>query len=316
MRAMVIEQFGGAEELKEVERDDPPLGPDYVLIRVAAAGVNPVDTKLRVGRSVSRWRHLFPVVLGWDVAGTVERVGPAVTRFAPGDRVLSYCRKDYIGDGTYAELVAVCERDVAHAGEMDLVEAGALPLAALTAYQCLHDEQVALGAGETVAVRAASGGVGSFAVQLARAAGARTIGIASGASEDFVRGLGADEFVDYGAGDPVDGLLEAAPDGVDVLVDLRGGDDLGGFARAVRAGGRTATVLVPQTPEEFTARGVAWHYVFVRQNARQLEELVAMHARGDLRVPIHEAFALADAAAAHTLLDRGSGVHGKLVLTV
>ena len=316
MRAVAIEQFGGPEELKTVEVDEPLLGPDFVLIRVGAAGVNPVDTKLRIGRSVSRWRHIFPLILGWDAAGTVEKVGPAVTRFAPGDRVLTYCRKDYIGDGAYAELLAVAERDVAPMGELDVVEAGALPLAGLTAYQCIHDAPVALAAGETVAVRAASGGVGSMAVQLAHIAGARVIGIASGASESFVRDLGADEFVDYGAGDPVEGLLALAPEGVDVLVDLHGGDGVGDFARAVRPGGRAATVLVPAAPEAFTAREIAWHYVFVRQGAQQLSELVALRERGELRIPIAETFPLEGAAAAHTRLEQGSGVHGKLVLTL
>ena len=316
MRAVVIDQFGGPEELKPREVEDPVLGPDFVLIRVGAVGVNPVDTKLRIGRSTSRWRHIFPLILGWDAAGVVEKVGPAVTRFAPGDRVLTYCRKDYVGDGTYAELVAVPERDVAPSGELDVIEAGALPLAGLTAYQCLHDEQVALAAGETVAVRAASGGVGSMAVQLARSAGARVIGIAGRASEAFVRDLGADAFVDYGDGDPVDGLLAVAPEGVDVFVDLHGGEDVGAFARAVKPGGRAVSVLVPAAPESFGAREVAWHYVFVRQSAHELSELVALHERGELRIPIAETFALEDAAAAHTRLEQGSGVHGKLVLTL
>jgi len=315
MRAVAIERFGGVEELKTMDVDEPLLGPDFVLIRVAAAGVNPVDTKLRIGRSASRWRHIFPVILGWDAAGTVEKVGPAVTRFSPGDRVLSYCRKDYVGDGAYAELVSVAERDVAHAGDLDMAAAGALPLAGLTAYQCLHDA-LAISAGETVAIRAASGGVGTFAIQLARAAGSHVIGIASAASEELVRDLGAQDFVDYRAEDPVEGLLRLRPEGVDAFVDLKGGDDLGRFAEAVRPDGRAVSVLVPPAPGEFAQRGVAWHYVFVRQNAAQLTELVAMIERGELRVVIHETFPLADAAAAHTRQERGSGVHGKLVLTV
>ncbi len=316
MRAVAIEQFGGPEELRAMEVDEPLLGPDGVMIRVGAAGVNPVDTKLRIGRSASRWRHIFPCILGWDAAGTVEKIGPAVTRFAPGDRVLSYCRKDYQGDGAYAELVVVPERDVASSGDLDVIEAGALPLAGLTAYQCLHDAPVSVGAGETVAVRAASGGVGSMAVQLARVAGARVIGIAGAASESFVRDLGADEFVDYGAGDQVEDVLAVAPDGVDVLVDLHGGDDLGDFARALKPGGRAVSVLVPAAPEAFTSRDIAWHYVFVRRGAQQLSELVALRERGELRIPIAETFALEDAAAAHVRQEQGSGVHGKLVLTV
>lgn len=314
MRAVAIERFGGVEELKAMDLEEPLLGLDGVLIRVAAAGVNPVDTKLRMGRSAGRWRHLFPAVLGWDAAGTVERVGPGVTEFSPGDRVLSYCRKDVIGEGAYAELVVVQERDVAHAGELDIVEAGGLPLAGLTAYQCLHDK-LAVSPGETVAVRAASGGVGSFAVQLARAAGAHVIGIASGASEDLVRELGAEEFVDYGAGDPVEGLRRLRPDGVDAFVDLAGGD-LGRFAETVRPGGRAVSVLVPAAPDAFEQRGVAWHYVFVRQSGPQLAELVAMTARGELRIVVEETYPLEEAAAAHARLEQGSGVHGKLVLTV
>jgi NADPH:quinone reductase-like Zn-dependent oxidoreductase len=315
MQAVAIERFGGAEELKPVDVEEPPLGPDAVMIRVAAAGINPADTKIRAGSSPSRWRHVFPVVLGWDAAGTVEKVGPAVTRFAPGDRVLSYCRKDYIGDGAYAQLVSVAERDVAFAGEVDMPSAGALPLAGLTAYQCLHDK-LAVSAGETVAVRAASGGVGTFAVQLARAAGAHVIGIASAASEDLVRDLGAGDFVDYRGGDPVEGLLRLRPEGVDAFVDLQGGDDVGHFAEAVRPGGRAVSVRVPAAPGEFATRGVAWHYVFVRQDAEQLAQLVAMVEHDELRVVIHQTFPLAEAAAAHALQEQGSGVRGKIVLII
>lgn len=297
-----------------MELDDPLLGPDGVLIRVAAAGVNPVDTKLRIGRSASRWRHIFPVILGWDAAGTVEKVGPAVTRFSPGDRVLSYCGKDVVCEGAYAELVVVQERDLAHSGDLDPVAAGGLPLAGLTAHQCLHDK-LAISAGETVAIRAASGGVGTFAIQLARAAGARVIGIAGASSEELVRDLGAAEFVDYGAGDPAEALHELHPNGVDAFVDLFGGDELGRFAQTVKPGGRAVSVLVPPAPEEFRRRGVAWHYVFVRQSGAQLAELVTMIERGELRVVVADTYPLEDAAEAHVRLERGSGLHGKLVLT-
>lgn len=312
MRAMGVKAFGPAESLREMRVDAPLVGPDYVLIRVAAAGVNPVDGMLRGGGLAGAFPHIFPVIPGWDAAGTVERVGPAVSGHAVGDRVLAYCRQDYIGGGTYAELVSVRAAHVASAGEMDLMAAGALPLAGLTAYQALH-EAVKIQAGETVVIRGASGGVGHFAVQLARIAGARVIAIAGGNAESFVRELGAEEFVDYRTSDVAEAIRALRPDGVDAFVDLAGGEELAAQLVTVRPGSRAASILVSEAPDVAAERDIAFRYVFVRPEACQLAEMVGMVERGDLRVEIDEILALEQAGSAQSRLAAG-GTRGKLVL--
>ena len=313
MRAMAVERFGEAEELREMRLDAPLVGPDYVLIRITAAGVNPVDAAIRSGGLAGAFPHAFPLIPGWDAAGTVEAVGPAVTGLAVGDRVLAYCRKDLVQGGTYAELVAVRDVHVASTGSMDLIAAGALPLAGLTAYQSLHDA-LWIHSGETVVVRGASGGVGHFAVQLASAAGARVIAVAGGDAESFVRGLGADEFVDHRGADVAGSLRSLAPDGADAFLDVAGGD-LAPFFPAIRHGGRMASILVTQAPEAAAARDIAFRYVFVRPDAHQLTEMVALADSGRLRVEIERTYPLAQAAAAQSRLAEG-GVRGKIILEV
>ncbi len=282
---------------------EPPVGPDNLLIRVEAAGVNPVDAKIRQGALQGAFPHFLPLITGWDAAGVVEQVGPAVVGFSPGDAVVAYCRKDHVRDGTAAELATVRYWHAARRGALGAAEAGGLPLAGLTAYQCLH-EGLEIQAGQTIAVRGASGGVGGFAVQLAKAAGATVIGIAGAGGEDHVRSLGADAFVDYAAGDAA-----AALDGADGLVDLAGPDGLDELAAAVP---RVASVLATAPPEGFSGH---FRYIFVRPDGGQLAELVALYDRGELRVPVVEELALADAARAHERIEAG-GVHGKLVLRV
>lgn len=314
MRAMAIERYGDPTEMRPMELDAPLVGPDSVLIRVAAAGVNPVDTKIRQGALTGAIPHFLPVIPGWDAAGTVEAVGPAVVEFDVGDPVLAYCRKDLVQGGTYAELVSVRVSHVASAGAMDLVDAGALPLAGLTAYQCLHDA-IAVQPGDTVAVRGAAGGVGHFAVQIARAAGARVIAIAGPGAEPFVRGLGADEFVDYRAGGVAQALRELLPDGVDALVDTVGGDGLGELVPAVREGGRIASIMAAQPPPAAAERDIGFRYIFVRPHAGQLAALVGLAEAGELRVETAERIPLEQAARAHERMEAG-GIRGKLVLTV
>ena len=170
MRAMAIRAFGGSDAIEEIDAPDPLVGPDSVLIRVRAAGVNPVDAKIRQGASQERWPHFFPLILGWDAAGVVEQVGPAVASVGVGDEVYAYCRKDFVRDGTYAEYVAMRgDYVVRKPATASFEEAAAVPLAALTAWQLLHGG-LHVERGDTVLVHGGSGGVGSFAVQMARAA--------------------------------------------------------------------------------------------------------------------------------------------------
>lgn len=194
----MIHEFGEPSVVRTEEVDDPLVGPDYVLIKVAAAGVNSVDWKVVAGYLQGAFPHHLPLIPGCDVSDEVVGVGPAVTHIAVGDRVSAYARKDHVQNGTFAELVAVHIRSITKVpDDVDLVEAGALPLAGLTAAQQLAATEVA--AGDTVLVHAAAGGVGSFATQLAVARGARVIGTGSAASHAYLRGLGA-EPVEYGEG--------------------------------------------------------------------------------------------------------------------
>lgn len=304
MKAIAQQRYGGPDVLELTDLPDPKLGPDGVLVRVRAAGVNPVDYKLREGYLDGVATSVFPFVLGWDAAGVVEAVGPAVTEFAPGEEVMGYVRKDFFGEGCYAELVAGQVRHwAAKPATVDFAAAGALPLAGLTALQALAAASVS--AGDTVLINAAAGGVGSFATQLATAKEARVIGTGSEGSFDRIRALGG-EPVAYG-----DGLAERvrdlAPDGVDAALDLVGGEALEASASVVREAGRIVSITDAATVQRLGGR-----YVFVRPDAPGLTELARLVDEGLLSVDVQE-FALGEAAAAHELLQQGH-VHGKLVL--
>jgi NADPH2:quinone reductase len=315
VRAVGIREFGGRDRLEVLDVPEPKIGADVVLIRVRSAGVNPVDWKIREGRLEPAWPHVFPVVPGWDVAGVVERVGPAVTTVAPGAEVFAYCRKHFVGEGAYAELVSVPETSVARKpASLDFEHAGAVPLCALTAYQALFGA-AGLTAGETVLVQAAAGGVGGFAVQLAADAGAEVIGTASERNHEYVLGLGAFEAVDYTARDVAGAVREIAPDRVDVVLDIYGGEALRRTVETVRDGGRIVSIGQPPADDVFRQRGIEASYVFVRPNAEELAEIAQLFDDDRLTVELQEVLALEDAARAHELSEAGH-VRGKLVLAV
>ncbi len=316
MRAIAIERFGGREELQVMDVPDPLLGPDSVLVAVRGAGVNPVDAKIRQGALAGAIPHLFPLVPGWDAAGTVAAVGPAVTRFEVGQEVFGYFRKDFVRDGTYAELAAV--RDVQLApmpATLSFHEAAALPLAGLTAMQLLR-EGIDLQREETVLIHGAAGGVGGFAVQLAHDAGAHVIAVASTANHDHVRGLGADEVIDYHEQDFVAEVLAVHPDGIEGVIDLIGGETLARSTEVLRTGrGRVASVAEPPSPDAFAARGLAGRYIFVRPDADGLRQLGDLVDAGALRVHLADVIALEQAAHAHELIEKGH-TRGKIVLSM
>ncbi|QMU76721.1 NADP-dependent oxidoreductase [Streptacidiphilus sp. PB12-B1b] len=309
MKAVSYRAYGGPEALEYGERPDPKVGPDSVLVRVKAAAVNPVDWKLQSGAMDAIMDVVFPVVPGWDVAGVVEKVGPAVIEFSPGDEVFGYVREDLVGRGTFAEYVSAPLRTLAHkpAG-LSFEQAAGVPLAGLTAYQALN-RGLELRSGETLLVHAASGGVGSFAVQIARTLGARVIGTASEANHAYLRSLGA-EPVPYG-----DGLAEAvrghAPEGVDAVLDLVGGEALEASFGLLRDGGhgRVASTIDPAV----AARG--GRYVFVRPDRHDLDALAALADDGRLRVDIAATFPLERAADAQRFNAEGH-TRGKVVVTV
>ena len=302
---MAINEFGGPEALELGELPEPLLGPDVVVIDIKAAGVNPVDWKLRNGGLAERIPHHFPVGIGWDAAGVVAAAGPAVRDFAPGDEVYAYCRKPVIQDGTCAEKIAVPRTYVARKPERaSFVEAGAIPLAALTAWECLT-EALELKSGESILVTAGAGGVGHFAVQLARALGAEVFATASPAKHDFVRDLGATEVVDYADRAVADALPE-----VDAVFDLVGGDAQADARAALRDGGRIVSIVDPTVREQ-----PGGFYVFVQPNGASLRELARRYDAGEFRVEVAETFPLERAADAHRLIEQGH-VRGKLVVEV
>ena len=309
MRAVLASRYGGPEVLDLGERPDPKIGPDTVLVRVRAASINPVDWKIVKGYLDGAWPVIFPLTPGWDVAGEVVAAGPAVTHVHPGDRVFGYARRDFTGEGTWAQLAAVPARGIALMPEQtDFAAASGLPLAGLTAYQCLADK-ARVSSGDSVLVHAASGGVGSMAVQIARALGAaRVIGTTSERNFDYVRGLGA-EPVAYG-----DGLAarvrELAPDGVDAVVDLAGGEALAASAELVTNRHRVVSVV-----DAAGVTALGGQYVFVRPDVAGLDQLARWADAGQLRVHVEAEFgldrvreAVEQAMAGHT--------RGKLVLTV
>jgi NADPH:quinone reductase-like Zn-dependent oxidoreductase len=311
MRAITIAGFGDPLEL--TDRPDPKVGPDSVQIRIRAAGVNPVDLGI-VGGHLDAWfPHRFPLIPGWDAAGTIEAVGPAVVDLVPGDEVYAYCRKTEIAEGTYAELVTVPAGVVARVPHnVSLLEAGAMPLAGLTAYQALT-EGLRIVEGDAVLISAAAGGVGHFAVQIAKALGATVVATASPNHHEAVRALGADHVLDYHDNTVADQVRAMFPRGVGAALDLVGGEGLTQLRESLHQGGRIASIVDPDPAgdrDDLRAR-----YVFVRPSATELTALAQLVDDGQLRVVIQESFPLERAADAHRLIAEGH-VHGKLVLEI
>ncbi|GAA1969158.1 NADP-dependent oxidoreductase [Kitasatospora viridis] len=307
MKAIAINRYGGPEVVEYLDLPDPKLAPDAVLVRVRAAGVNPVDRQVREGLVDAVLDVHFPLVLGWDAAGVVERVGPGVTEYQVGDKVMGYVRKDSVQHGTYAELVAAPVRTLAHKpASLDWAQAGGLPLAGLTAYQGLRDA-LAVKPGETVLIHAAAGGVGSFATQIAVALGARVIGTAGEHNHEYLRSLGA-EPVRYGSG-LVDRVRALAPQGVDAAFDLVGGPALAASRELVADPGRIASIVDPAVLD------LGGRFVFVRPDAADLAALADLADAGRLTVNVAATFPLAQAASAQSLNAEGR-TRGKIVLTV
>jgi NADPH:quinone reductase-like Zn-dependent oxidoreductase len=306
VRGVAYDRFGGPEVLAlRDDLPDPPVGPDTVLVRVHAAGVNPVDIGIRQGHLSGAFPHRFPIIPGWDVAGVVEAAGPAITAFAPGDEVFGYVRRDDVQWGTTAEFVPAPQRCLARKpSSLSFAEAAGVPLAGLTAYQALT-EALDVHEGERVLVHRAAGGVGFFAVQIAVALGAHVIGTASPRNHGFLRDAGAAEVLDYSAG-PISGQLTEP---VDAVLDLVGGNTLADAPAQVGDKARIASVVDP------SVNGMGGRYVFVRPEHEHLEELARMADAGQLRVPVAKAFALEQTAAAQDLVADGH-VRGKVVVTL
>ncbi|WAL76232.1 NADP-dependent oxidoreductase [Kitasatospora sp. YST-16] len=314
MRAVTVREFGGPEVLavEEVARPEPL--PTEVLVRVHAAGVNPVDWKTREGQGMARLQA-FPPALGWDVSGVVEEVGFGVTTLAPGDEVYGMPWFPRAANA-YAEYVTAPARQWARKpATLDHAHAAAVPLAALTAWQTVVDT-ARVRAGQRVLITAAAGGVGHFAVQFARHLGAHVIAVAGAARHPWLRGLGAAETIDY----TTTRFEDAAAD-VDVVIDLVGDAHDRTATRSLevlRPGGLLVAVPAGVSPELARAAesaGVRVTPYLVEPDGAALATIAGLIDAGEVDVEVEETFPLEQVAAAHTRVETGR-TRGKIVLTV
>lgn len=309
MQAMRQNAFGGPQVLHEAQVPRPEPGISQVLVRLRAAGVNPTDWKHRSGR---RFLGDPPYTLGWDVSGVVEQVGVGVTLFKPGDEVFGMLPYPH-GAGSHAEFAVGPARAFVHKpASISHLQAGAIPLVALTAWQSLVDT-AGLRSGHRVLIHAAAGGVGHAAVQIAKARGAYVIATASEPKHDFVRGLGADELIDYRNVDFAEAVTS-----VDVVLDTIGGENQLRSLATLRAGGTmVSTVPVPAEGlhREAQRRGVRAELILVEADQAGMREISHLMEADLLRATIAETFPLAQAARAHEAGETNRTT-GKLVLTM
>lgn len=308
MRIIRQQTLGGPDVLELVEAPRPDPGPTEVLVRVGAAGINPVDWKTRASGG---FLGQPPFTVGWDVAGVVEEVGFGVTRFAVGDRVFGMPRFPREA-AAYAECVTSPSRQLARTPDtLGDAEAGALPLAGLTAWQALV-ETADVQPGQRVLILGAAGGVGHLAVQIAKARGAYVIGTASAPKLGFVQELGADEVVDYTSEDVAQRVRE-----VDAVLDAVGGDTAQSALPVVRDEGVVVTLsgATAGPLRELAGGRVRVAAILVEPDGTGMEAIAALAASGALRAHISGTFPLEQAARAHELGEMGR-TQGKLVLTV
>lgn len=308
-RAVRLTHFGGVEALSIESGAIPEPHDDEVLVRVAAASVNPVDYKIREGKYPAVQEKDLPVILGRDLAGTIEAVGTrAHYMLSKGDPVFAFIGQDR---GAQAEYVVVKAIElVAAPTSLDLVHAAAVPLAAITAWQGLFDHG-GLGEGQRVLIHGGAGGVGHFAVQLAKAKGATVFATCSGDDVDFVRELGADTAIDYKTE-----RFEDIAKGIDVVFDLVAGETQDRSWAVLREGGIMVSTLAEpdkQKAAEHNARSAPRYTA--QPNAAQLGEIAELIDAGKVKVIVSETFSLDRVAQAQERMERG-GVRGKIVLTV
>ena len=319
MKAVVLTSFGGPEAFELRDVPVPPVGPRQVRVRVHATAVNPLDYQIRRGDYPDYVP--LPAIIGHDISGVIEEVGSHVTEFAPGNEVY-YTPQIFGGPGSYAEQ---------HVADVDLVgrkpanlshlEAASLTLVGGTVWEAFVT-RAQLGVGETVLIHGGAGGVGSIAIQVAKAIGARVITTASAHNHDFVRALGADEVIDYRSEDYVEAVSRLTRGkGVNVVFDTIGGDTLTKSPLALADLGRVVSIVdikQPQNLVEAWGKNAAYHFVFTRQNRGKLDALTNLIERGLVKPVIGAILPLARMGEAHDLLEKGSsrGLRGKVAIDV
>lgn len=279
MRAVVINEYGNKDQLHMENIAIPEIADDEVLVEVRATSVNPIDWKLREGYLAESIPLKFPIVLGWDVAGVITRVGQKVQNFKTGDKVLA--RPDLTNRGTYAEYTAVKEDKLAMLPEnVSYEEAAALPLAGLTAWQGIY-ENLDVKPGQTVLMQGGAGGVGIIAIQLLKHLGAHVITTASAKNKEFLQGLGADEVIDYHEKD-----FSEVLNNIDAVFDTIGGDTLAKSYSVLKDGGHLVTISGAIDEKLAEAKNITAKGIWLRPNGKQLTELVNLVNDGVVKVII------------------------------
>lgn len=307
-RAVVINEYGGKEKLAEAKVSLPELGADQVLVKVTATSINPIDWKLREGYLKQMFPWSFPIILGWDVAGEIVEVGQKVKDYHVGDRI--FARPETTRFGTYADYTIVDTNLLAPLPEsIAFTEAAAVPLAGLTALQALFDHG-SLKAGEKVLIHAGAGGVGTYAIQLAKNAGAYVITTASPRNHELVKKLGADEVIDYHTTDFEEVLTD-----IDLVFDTMGGEIQKKSFSVLKEHGRLISVLSIEDETLAATKQIEAKAIWLRTNGEQLSELAKLMADGKLVSVIGETFPLTRQGVydAHALSETHHAV-GKIVL--
>jgi NADPH:quinone reductase-like Zn-dependent oxidoreductase len=313
MKAAYIKQYGNANQLIIGDLEQPEMAANQVLIKVHGAGVNPVDWMVREGILQDDTGHELPLILGWDAAGEIAQIGEEVNNFQVGDAVFVYA--PISKQGAYAEYIAVdSELVAAKPQSLDMITAAAVPLAATTAWQSLV-EGCQIKAGDKVLIHNAAGGVGSFAVQIAKALGAYVIGTASKAKEAYVKDLGVDQFIDYRSHRFEDVVTDVVED-VDCVLAAVGGDDiLQRSLTVIRPGGHLVSLLDDMNADIALAQAVNFQRWWVMPNASDLQQIAKMIDNDQIKVNIDQVFPLAHVAQAHAL-SQSQRARGKIVLDV
>ena len=308
MKAVVIHEYGGPEVLKYEDVPRPEPKEDQILVRVIAAGVNPVDGLIRSGMFAKYEKAVFPMILGADIAGVVEKAGSEVTKFKAGDPVFAYASLK--SGGGYAEYALTTEREAAPKPKvLTYVEAAAVPVVALTAWQALIDT-AKLSAGQTVLIHGGSGGVGTFAIQIAKARGARVIATASTANQDLLKQLGADMTIDY-----TKQKFEDMAKDVDVVLDSVGKDTLARSYGVVKKGGFIVSLVARPDRNELNKRGIGGAALNVEANSDELAEIGKLIDEGKIKVIVSQTFPLSEAVKAQEQVATGH-TRGKIVLKI
>jgi NADPH:quinone reductase-like Zn-dependent oxidoreductase len=311
MKAVRIHNYGGPEVLQYEDAPSPRPAFGEVLIRVHAAGVNPADWKIREGHLQQLVQHNLPFILGWDVSGVIDDVGPgavAAGHFTKGDEVFS--RPDSSRDGAYAEYIVVRESEVAlKPKSLHHIYAAAVPLAGLTAWQALFDV-AQVKRGQRVLIHGGSGGVGHFAVQFAKWKGAHVIATASKKNQELLRKIGVDQPIDY-----TTQRFEQVAKNVDLVLDTIGGETQERSWDILKKGGLLASVVQPPDAEKAKEFGVRGAFVQSQPNGKELTEIAALIDSGNLKVVLDRILPLSEARRAH-VLSQGGHARGKIVLRV